>query len=100
MTYIFPCHQKSVLGGPNFFNPAVKALIEAMTNSDACTNYVFMATKSCRGSGDVPMFKKDDSAAAAAAERAEERMRGDLEKLWLEGMGRDEKVSVWDKSVC
>lgn len=95
----FPlCHQESVLGGPVFFNPAIKALMEGMDKSGECSNYIFMATKPCRGSGDVPMFKKDDS--AAAAERAEERMRGDLEKLWWNGMREDEKVSVEDMSVC
>ena len=82
-----------MLGGPVFFNLAVKTLIEGMPGSGDCENYVFIATKPGRGSGAIPMFKKADS--AEAAERAEERLRGELEKTWWKGLTEEEKVLCW-----
>ena len=81
--------QESVLGGPQFFNTAVKALVEGMPGSGECENYIFTAM---RGSGAYPMFKKEAKDSAAAAERAEEKMRGELEKTWWNGVPEADKV--------
>lgn len=83
--------QESVLGGPQFFNPAVKALVEGMPGSGECENYVFTAA---RGGGSAyPMFKKEAADSAAAAERAEEKMRLELERTWWNGVPEADKVS-------
>ncbi|CAM9260483.1 unnamed protein product, partial [Ectocarpus sp. 8 AP-2014] len=80
--------KESVYGGPQFFNSAVKALIEGMPRSEECEKYVFAAM---RGRGTVPMFKKVAVDWQAAAERAEEKMRRELEKSWWTGMPEAEK---------
>lgn len=67
----------------------MKALVEGMPGSGECEKYVFTAM---RGSGAYPMFKKEAADSAAAAERAEEKMRGELEKTWWNGIPEAEKV--------
>lgn len=86
-----PLCQESVYGGPQFFNSAVKALIEGMPRSEECEKYEFAAM---RGRGTVPMFKKVAVDWQAAAERAEEKMRRELEKSWWTGMPEAEKVGA------
>lgn len=67
----------------------MKALVEGMPGSGECENYVFTAM---RGSGAYPMFKKEAADSAAAAERAEEKMRCELEKTWWNGVPETDKV--------
>ena len=72
----------------------MKALVEGMPGSGECENYVFMAMQPGRGSGAFPMFKKDAADSVAAAERAEEKMRGELEKAWWNGVPETAKVGI------
>lgn len=67
----------------------MKALVEGMPGSGECQNYVFTAM---RGSSAYPMFKKEAADSVAAAERAEEKMRGELEKTWWNGVPEADKV--------
>lgn len=80
-----------------FFNAAVKALIEGMPGSDECEHYVFTAMQP--GGGAAPMFKKDAPASVEVAERAEEKMRGDLEKAWWKGLPEAEQVRACHEIV-
>lgn len=61
-----------------------------MPGSGECENYVFTAMQTGRGA--APMFKKDAAATVTAAERAEEKMRTELERTWWNGMPDADKV--------
>ncbi|CAM9890389.1 unnamed protein product, partial [Discosporangium mesarthrocarpum] len=83
--------KESVLGGPNFFNLTVRALVEGMSGSDKCSRYVFLGQRGEDGGGVVP--KKE----LGRGGRTTEDLRIRLEKSWWKGMPEEDKAKLRSK---